>query len=42
MIRALALGSVIGAAVSALVGVAFYFGIWPISVILDQDTHPPF
>jgi hypothetical protein len=42
MIRALALGSALGAAVVTIVGVAFYYGIWPISALLDRDTIAPF
>lgn len=42
MIRALAAGASLGLAVSAIVGVAFYYGVWPISVVLDQDTNHPF
>lgn len=39
MIRALAFGGIVGLAASGVVAVAFYYGIWPVSVILDHDTH---
>lgn len=39
MIRPILAGIGAGAVMSALVGVAFYYGIWPISAILDNDTH---
>lgn len=38
MIRALAAGTVLGVAVSAIFGVAFFHGVWPISAVLDSDT----
>ncbi|MFV8173811.1 hypothetical protein [Mycolicibacterium peregrinum] len=41
VIRPILAGVGISAVVSAIVGVAFYYGIWPISVILDQDPNHP-
>lgn len=39
MTRPILVGCGIGAVVSTIVGVAFYYGIWPISAILDNDTQ---
>ncbi|MEX3649625.1 hypothetical protein [Mycolicibacterium porcinum] len=41
MIRPLAAGVGIGLSIFAAAFAAFYYGIWPISVILDQDPNHP-
>ncbi|MEW2478739.1 hypothetical protein AB0876_04035 [Mycobacterium sp. NPDC049093] len=38
MIRPLAAGVGIGLSIFAAALTAFYYGIWPISVIVDRDT----
>ncbi|WP_019343513.1 hypothetical protein [Mycolicibacterium conceptionense] len=38
MIRALATGTGIGLGIFTVALTAFYYGIWPVSVIVDRDT----
>lgn len=41
MFRALAAGVGIGLSIFVAAFAAFYYGIWPVSAVLDQDTHHP-
>ena len=41
MIRALAAGFGIGLSIFGVAFAAFYYGIWPVSAVLDQDPNHP-